>query len=156
MKRALLVLLAALLISSCGANRGSNHKEAELTVVLLEVSNDLEKRGVDTSKIYREVDSWEFDNSPYYGVNGRCDHAGTDIVWNMAQADTGNHAYINRYHWDSLDSLQKKALIAHEVVGHCAWNKGHEPYGIMYEHAAYVPNQNGYDNLMDKFALTLK
>ena len=156
MKKTLLALLAALLITSCGANRGANYKDPELTIVVLEVANDLENRGVDTSRIYKNVDSWEFDNAPYDNLNGRCEHGAKDSLWNMAQVDTGSHVYINRYYWERLTSLEKKALIAHEVVGHCAWGQEHTKRGIMQPTPVYVPTQNGYDNVMDNFASTLK
>lgn len=156
MKKTLLALLTALLISSCGANRGNSFKDSEITVVVLEVANDLEKRGVNTSRIYREVDSWMFDESRHNGINGYCNSHGKDVAFNLKQVDVGAHAYVNREYWNRLTNLEKRALIAHEVVGHCAFDKRHTKTGIMQPVAVMIVNSNGYENLMDNFALTLK
>lgn len=156
MKKTLLVLLSALLISSCGANRGDNYKDPEITTVVLEVTNDLEKRGVDTSRVFNKVDSWDFDDSLPSNVNGICVHGSKDIIWNLSQTDTGNHVHINRYHWDRMTSFERKSLISHEVVGHCTWEKAHTERGVMRETLFAAVTQNGYENLMDNFASTLK
>jgi len=150
-----ITMLLSLTIVSCGANRGNQFKDPELTNVIMQAANDLESRSFNTSKIWTNVDSWEFSNDAYTGENGRCDHANSDIEFNLTQADQGNHVTINREMWNTLNIWERKELLIHELA-HCAYGIEHSKYGLMNPELILIKNQQGYDNILDNFVYGVK
>jgi hypothetical protein len=153
--KTIITALLSLTIVSCGMNRGNQNKDPELTNVIMQAANDLESRGFNTSKIWTNVDSWEFSNDTFNGEFGRCKHGDTDLEFNLAQTDQGNHITINRQGWLSLNDWERKELMIHEL-GHCAYGMKHSQLGLMRDGITYIYSQNSYDNLLDNFVYGVK
>jgi len=149
------IAILALLTVSCGANRGSQYKDQEITQVLTEVLEDLEKRGIH-APVWDKVDSWVFTEDPASRELGHCDKDGEDTKFNLSQQDTGNHVEINKIKWAYLNHFERKTLITHEIIGHCTFNLGHTKYGVMTPYFYFVGNENSYNNLMDNFARSIQ
>ena len=155
MKTVMITMLLSLTMISCGMNRGSQHKDPELTNVIMQAANDLESRSFSTSKIWTNVDSWEFTDDSFNGELGRCKYGDSDLEFNLAQSDQGNHITINRQGWLTLNDWERKELMIHEL-GHCAYGLKHSQLGLMSSSITYIYSQTSYDNLLDNFVYGVK
>ena len=153
--KAMLLSLLSLTMISCGMNRGNQYKDPKLTNVIMQAANDLESRSFNTSKIWTNVDSWEFTDSLKGTELGKCKRGDSDLEFNLAQTDQGNHITINRQAWVTLNEWERKTLVTHEL-GHCAYGLRHSQLGLMSSGITYIYSQNSYDNILDNFVYGVK
>jgi len=153
--KTLAILSLTIMISACGMNRGNQYKDPELTNVIMQAANDLESRSFNTSKIWTNVDSWEFTDNLKRTELGQCKRGDSDLEFNLAQTDQGNHIKINRQAWATLNEWERKTLVTHEL-GHCAFGMKHSTWGLMSSGITYIYSQDGYDNIMDNFVYGVK
>lgn len=146
----------AAMVSSCGMYRGDQNKDPELHKVLVEASSDLDSRGFNTTKIWTNVDSYEFSDDKFSGDFGSCKHGDSDLEFNLAQRDQGNHITINREGWNRLNHWERKSLLIHEA-GHCAYGLKHSNgWDLMTSGLIRVYGETSYNNLVDNFVRIYK
>ena len=153
--KTLAILSLTIMINACGMNRGNQYKDPELTNVIAQAANDLESRSFSTSKIWTNVDSWEFTDDAFNGEFGQCKKADSDLEFNIAQTDQGNHITINRAAWNDLNTWERKELLMHEL-GHCAYGLRHSQLGLMSSGITHIYSQTSYDNILDNFVYGVK